>query len=85
MRSDKGSPHSQTQLLAYVAQQYLLGLLLGQCYSMHSRLILLLPGCFRVQEQDERMQLPSIRLQMVAQGLGLLESCLHKCGIRSRC
>ena len=31
------------------------------------------------------MQLPSIRLQMAAQGLGLLESCLHRCGIRSRC
>ena len=40
-----------------------------------------IPG---VQEQDEHMQLPSIRLQMVAQGLGLIKSCLHRCGIRSR-
>ena len=38
---------------------------------------------FYVHQQDERMQLPSIRLRMVAQGLGLLESCLHRCGILS--
>ena len=51
---------------------------------MHSRLILLPTGCCRVQEKDERMQLPHIRLQMVAQGLGLLESCSQRCGIQSR-
>ena len=68
-----GSPHYQPRRLSVVAQQYLLGLLLGQYYSIYSRLILLLPGCCRVQErEDESMQLQPIRLKMVAQGLGLL-------------
>ena len=80
-----GIPHSQPRRLACVDQQYLLDWLLGQYYPMHSRLILLFPGCYRVIErEDERMQLQPIRLQMVAQGLGLLESFLHRCGICSR-
>ena len=68
-----GSPYSQPRRLAVVAQQYLLGLLLGQYYCLCSRLILLLPGCCRVHErEDELMRLEPIILQMVAQGIGLL-------------
>ena len=41
---------------------------------MRSRLILLLPGCFRVQEhEDEPMRLQPIRLRMVVRVLGLPE------------
>ena len=51
---------------------------------MHSCSIFLTPFCCRVQQQDERTQLSPISLQIVAQGLGLLGICLHRCGIRSR-
>ena len=51
-----------------------------------SHLILLLPGCFRVQEREnEHVRLQTIRLLTVSLGLGLPKFFSHRCGTRSRC